>query len=78
MNGAAPGEAELGTKAMSREQFIIWFPYMIMGICMTFGVRFIMNERPGPAYVSFLAGAASIPFLSWIEAGRRLVPYFYS
>jgi len=62
---------------MSREHFVIYFPYMIMAICVTFGVRFVMAERPGPAYVSFLAGVASIPILSWIEAGRRLVPYFY-
>lgn len=62
---------------MSREQFVLYFPYMIMAICVTFGVRFIMAERPGPAYVSFLAGVIAIPILTWIEAGRKILPYVY-
>lgn len=62
---------------MSREHFVLYFPYMIMAICLSFGVRFMLQERPGPAYVSFLAGVALMPFLSWLEAGRRLLPYVY-
>jgi|APMI01.1.fsa_nt_gi hypothetical protein len=63
---------------MSREQFVMYFPYIIMGICITFGVRFIMSERPAPAYVSFLLGVILMPFLSFTEAGRKLLPYFYN
>ena len=62
---------------MSREQFVLYFPYMIMAICLAFGVRFMLQERPGPAYVSFLAGVVLMPFLSWVDAGRRLLPYVY-
>lgn len=62
---------------MSREQFVTLFPYMITGICITFGVRFIMAERPGPAYVSFLLGVMLTPFLAWADVARKLLPYFY-
>ncbi|QLP96816.1 MAG: hypothetical protein HZY79_04590 [Rhodoblastus sp.] len=62
---------------MSREHFVIYFPYMIMAICVMFGVRFMLGERPGPAYVCFLLGVMMMPFLSWADAGRKLIPYVY-
>jgi len=50
---------------------------MTMAICVMFGVRFMLSERAAPAYLCFLLGVTLMPFLSWAEAGRKLIPYVY-
>lgn len=62
---------------MSPETFEFYFPFMAAAICIAFGVRFLLNDRAGPAYVSFILGVTLIPLLSWAKAGEKLLPYFF-
>lgn len=62
---------------MSQQHFVSYFPYMVTAVCVAFGVRFMLQERAGPAYLCFLVGVATIPLLSWGQIANKLIPYLY-
>ena len=62
---------------MSRDTFIMLFPWLTLGVSLVLAVRLALAEKGNASVFAFAVGLAAFPLIYWTKMGAIVAPYIF-
>lgn len=62
---------------MSRDTFIMMFPWLALGVSIALAVRLALAEKGNASVFAFAVGLGAFPILWWSKMGSWIAPYIF-